>query len=82
MATRAITNENYLDCNVPTPDLTLFDIEQDGRDRLPIYGQMTYIPHTGMMIDGVVNTNNQLRFIRESGVGESPASITSNPQYN
>jgi hypothetical protein len=72
----------YLDCNVPTPALTLFDIEQDGRDRLPIYGQMTYIPHTGMMIDGVVNTNNELRFIRESGVGESPASITSNPQYN
>jgi hypothetical protein len=72
----------YIDCNVSTPVLTTFDIEQSGRSRLIVLGQMTYIPNSGMMVDARIASNNIWTVIRESNVGDSPASITSNPQYN
>ncbi len=72
----------YIDCNVSTPVLTTFDIEQDGRSRLEVRGQLTYIPNSGIMVNGTITTNNSWKVIREANVSDSPASISSNPQYN
>jgi hypothetical protein len=69
----------YIDCSVPTPVLTNY--AHSTGNRLQIKEGMIYIPNTGMMVDSFT-ASSDWACVREVGVGDSPASITSNPQYN